>query len=54
MSVPIEDDYSLEPTETFAVVLEVSSEVSSRFSVDPSVKVINITDNDGMLYLGNM
>ena len=43
------DDSTLESTEAFAIFLEVSSEVSNRFIVDPYVKVVNITDNDGML-----
>ena len=41
------DDLMLEDTETFTIHLEKSLGLSNEFTVDPSVKVINITDNDG-------
>ena len=51
LSVSIIDDLLLEDTETFTIHLEKSLGLSNKFTVDPSVKVINITDNDGVCAL---
>ena len=45
--VPIVDDLLLENTENFTIHLEKSLGLSNEFIVEPSVKVINIVDNDG-------
>ena len=45
------EDLLLEDTETFTIHLETSLGLSNEFGVDPSVKVINITDNDGVCTL---
>ena len=47
LNVAILEDLLLEETETFTIHLEKSLGLSNEFTVDPSVKVINITDNDG-------
>ena len=49
VTIPIRDDNIVEDTESFSIHLEKSAGLSSRFTADPGVKVINITDNDGML-----
>ena len=45
--LPIVNDTIIEDTESFSIHLEKSLGLSNRFTVDPSVKVINITDDDG-------
>ena len=47
LMVPIVDDLLLENTENFTIHLEKSLGLSNEFIVEPSVKVINIVDNDG-------
>ena len=44
--VDILEDKILEGTESFTINLEKSRGLSNKFTVDPSVKTINITDND--------
>ena len=41
------DDLLLKDNETFTIHLEKSLGLSNEFTVNPSVKVIIITDNDG-------
>ena len=48
ITIPILDDNIVEDTESFSIHLEKSLGLSNRFMIDPGVKVINITDNDGM------
>ena len=48
VSVSIINDGISEDTETFTIHLEKSFGLGNTFIVDPSVKVIIITDNDGM------
>ena len=47
LMLPIVNDDIIEDTESFSINLEKSLGLSNRFTVDPSVKVINITDDDG-------
>ena len=51
LNVSIIDDLLVEDTETFTIHLETSLGLSNEFEVNPSVKVINITDNDGVCTL---
>ena len=47
-TVPIEDDQSLEVTETFTGTLERPPGLDTRIRLDPIDTVVEITDNDGM------
>ena len=49
MITTIVDDATLESTESFTAQVEISNDLSNRFMIEPSVKVVNITDNDGRL-----
>ena len=51
MITTIVDDTALESTESFTAQVEISNDLSNRFRIEPSVKVVNITDNDGRLYI---
>ena len=48
------DDAILENTELLTAHVEISPDLSNRFTVHPSVKVVNITDNDGMFVILNV
>ena len=47
LMLPIVNDDVIEDMESFSIHLEKSLGLSNRFTVDLSVKVINITDDDG-------
>ena len=46
MNVTIIDDEELEDTETFTIGLEKPLRFRNMLELSPSVKVVNITDND--------
>lgn len=53
MSMTIEDDITIESTESFTANVEISADLSNSFTLDPSIKVVNITDNDGRLHFNS-
>ena len=52
-NITIINDVFKEDTESFFVSLERSSELDPRITMDPAVGVIEITFNDGLLYIQN-
>ena len=49
MTIAITDDDILEDTESFTIHLQKSLGLSNKFTIEPSVKVINIIDNDTIM-----
>lgn len=45
--IPITDDTILESTESFSIHLVITTSFSNGPTVDPNIKVVNISDNDG-------
>ena len=52
-NISIINDVFTEDTESFSVSLVRTSELDPRITLDPAVGEIEITDNDGLLYIQN-